>query len=64
MYKVLVFAASDFGSIERELNLAADEGYRPIHFWQTDSRLGVVMEYKRGPGRSTRKDIEASNLGE
>lgn len=64
MYKVLVFSASDFGSIENELNIAAEDGYRPIHFWHTDSRLGVVLEYKRGPGRPRTSKESEPELGE
>lgn len=63
MYKVFVFAANDFGSIERELNQAAEEGYRPIHFWQTDSRIGVLLEYRRGPGRPRASKDSEPELG-
>ena len=60
-YKVVVFLANATGDLEDTLNDLRADGYRPLHFWNIDSRMICVFEQIPQKGRP--KSAETS-LGE
>ena len=64
MYKVLFFDPTTMGAIEDGLNDAAEEGYRAVGFYQSASRMIIVMEKQPGRGRPKKEKEEETSLGE
>lgn len=58
MYKVLFVLENQLALLEEQMNEMAEQGYRATYFLHTNSRLMVVMEYSRGPGRPRKKETD------
>ncbi len=54
MFKVIVINDTQFAQIETELNQLAKEGFNPIHFWNSNGRIGILLK-KEQRGRPTKK---------
>jgi hypothetical protein len=66
MYKVIFFDPTTIGGMEDQLNDVAEMGYKVVGYFQTTSRMLVIMERQAKAGRPSKKEDkeEETKLGD